>query len=57
MDYQSNNNNLQTAEELNIRVARRVWDEVWHKGDFSAMARLALQDLGEFISGQAGSVT
>ena len=40
MDYQSNNNKLATAEELNIRVARRVWDEVWHKGDFSAMDEL-----------------
>ena len=40
MDYQSNNNKLPTAEELNIRVARRVWDEVWHKGDFSAIDEL-----------------
>ena len=40
MDYQSNNNKLPTAEELNMGVARRVWDEVWHKGDFSAIDEL-----------------
>jgi steroid delta-isomerase-like uncharacterized protein len=31
---------LPTAEELNIRVARRVWEEVCHKGDFNAMDEL-----------------
>jgi steroid delta-isomerase-like uncharacterized protein len=40
MDYQSSNNKLPMAEELNIRVARRVWDELWHKGNFSAVDEL-----------------
>ena len=39
MDYKSNNK-LSTVEELNIRVAQRVWDELWHKGDFSSINEL-----------------
>ena len=27
-------------EELNIRTAQRVWDEVWHKGDFGVIDEL-----------------
>jgi steroid delta-isomerase-like uncharacterized protein len=40
MDYRSNDDKLAPAEKLNIRVASRVWDEVWHKGDFSALDEL-----------------
>jgi hypothetical protein len=40
MDYQSDNNKFPTVEELNIRVARRVWNEVRHKRDFSATDEL-----------------
>jgi len=57
MDCQSDNNKLPTAKELNIRVARRVWERSLAQGRFQRLARLALQDLGEFISGKAGSVT
>jgi len=38
MDYPSNKSSA--IEELNIRIAQRVWDEVWHKGDFSGVDEL-----------------
>ena len=34
------NNKLSPPEELNIRLAQRVWDELWHKGDFSVIDEL-----------------
>ena len=33
-------NELTASEERNARVAGRVWDEVWHQGDFSAIDEL-----------------
>ncbi len=29
-----------TVEQLNMRTAQRVWDEVWHRGNFSVMDEL-----------------
>jgi steroid delta-isomerase-like uncharacterized protein len=29
-----------TAEQLNVRIAQRVWDEVWHEGNFRVIDEL-----------------
>ena len=29
-----------TVEQLNMRIAQRVWDEVWNRGNFSVMDEL-----------------
>ena len=33
-------NQLSATEVLNVRIAERVWNEVWHKGDFSSFDEL-----------------
>lgn len=40
MDQKSIDNVSSAVEDLNFRVAGRVWDEVWHKGDFDAIDEL-----------------
>jgi predicted SnoaL-like aldol condensation-catalyzing enzyme len=40
MDQESIDNVSSAAEHLNFCVAWRVWDEIWHKGDFSAIDEL-----------------
>ncbi|HEY1804759.1 MAG TPA: ester cyclase [Terracidiphilus sp.] len=39
MDHRPTKSSSAT-EELNAGVAQRVWDEVWHKGDFSGIDEL-----------------